>query len=109
MPVQDHGRAPGPALITHIVTETDTVGGTGNEFKSAVALCALGEVVTGGGMEVVSINPEVAVVTNAPTEDYDSTGQQGWIVTLMWDEPDFSADFTAFAICAPGTRGRAGG
>ena len=102
------GGSSGPKLTTHIATDTDTIGGTGNEFKAAVALCEPGEVVTGGGMEVASINPEVAIVTNAPTEDFDFTGLQGWIVTLAWDEPVFDAEFTAFAICAPGARGRGG-
>ena len=63
---------------------------------------------TADSSEIASINPEVAIVTNAPTEDYDSTGLQGWIVTLAWDQPDFSADFTAFAICAAGVRGSIG-
>lgn len=96
------GSLSGPRLSTHIVTATDGVGGVDNEFKSVAALCDPGEVVTGGGMEVASINPDIAIVTNAPTEDFDSTGLQGWILTLAYDQPTYTVDFTAFAICAPG-------
>ncbi len=94
----------GPKLTTHIVTESESIGGPAGGFKAAVALCDAGEVVTGGGMEVASINPGVAVVTNAPTDDFESTGRQGWIVTLAWDEPTFDAEFTSFAICTPGSK-----
>lgn len=95
---------PGPKLTTHIVTAQENLGGPTGDFDQAVALCEPGEVVTGGGMEVASINPAVAVVTNGPTEDFESTGQQGWIVTLALDEPAPETPFTSFAICARGSK-----
>ena len=52
-------------------------------------------------MEVASINPAIAIVTNAPIENLESTGRQGWIVTLARDEPIFLAAFNSFAIRAP--------
>jgi len=54
-------------------------------------------VVLGGGFQVASINPDVAVVTNAPLTLDD--GRQGWHVTLSAGGP---VQMWTFAVCAPG-------
>jgi hypothetical protein len=88
----------GSALATRIVKEQITLPEDG--FGSALAECGEGEVVLGGGFELASINPDTAIVTNAPlTLDDD---RQGWLVTMNALGP---VPLTAFAVCAPGSSG----
>ena len=95
------GRAESPAtlgggkLVTRIVTAERTLPADG--FGGLTAECGEGEVVLGGGFEVASINPDTAIVTNAPLTLTD--GRQGWHVTLSAGGP---VQMWTFAVCAPG-------
>lgn len=95
------GGGGGAGVSTRVVMASDTIGGTDGEFKGASALCDEGEVVTGGGMEIQWMNPEISIITNAPVT---VGGLQGWQVTLGVDPSgSTSAPFFAIAICTPGT------
>lgn len=85
-------------LTTRIVTAGHTLPPDG--FGGVTAECGEGEVVVGGGMEIASINPEVAIVTNAPLTP--AGGPQGWQLTVSAGGP---VGITAFAICARGSAG----
>jgi hypothetical protein len=88
----------GSALATRIVTAPTTLPDDG--FGGTLAECGEGEVVLGGGFEIASINPDIAIVTNAPLMLDDD--RQGWLVTINAGGP---IDLTAFAVCAPGSSG----
>jgi len=69
------------------------------DYNQAVAECPVGQVVLGGGYETATIHPDVRPFTNAPME---INGRQGWYVTVI-NESGVDIEFSAFAICAPGT------
>jgi hypothetical protein len=93
----------GSGLVTRKVTASGHVGPISDipptAADSAYAYCAPGEVVLGGGYGLASINPDVAVWTNAP---FDIDGKVGWMVSVVNDtEGEF--DFWVYAICGVGT------
>lgn len=85
----------GPALTTRVVTAHATLPPDG--FGGVTAECGEHEVVLGGGFEIASINPDVAIVTNAPLILPESP--QAWQLTVSAGGP---VEVAAFAICAPG-------
>jgi hypothetical protein len=93
----------GSGLVTRKVSAVGHVGPISDipptAADTAYAYCNPGEVVLGGGYGLASINPDVAVWTNAP---FDIEGKVGWMVSVVNDtEGEF--DFWAFAICGVGT------
>lgn len=83
----------GMGLTTRVVTANDVLPDDG--FGGVTAECGEGEVVLGGGFQIASINPDVAIVTNAPLTD----GRQGWHATFSAGAP---VEVWAFAVCTPG-------
>lgn len=88
----------GAGLTTRIVVAGLTLPPDG--FGGVAAECDAGEVVLGGGFEIASINPDTAIVTNAPLTLPD--GRQAWQVTFSAGGP---VDISSFAVCAPGSAG----
>lgn len=85
----------GAAQVTRIVQVERTLPEDG--FGGLTAECDHGEVVLGGGFEIESINPDMAIVTNAPLVLDDS--RQAWQVTIS---AGGAVPLRAYAVCAPG-------
>jgi hypothetical protein len=83
-------------VTTRYVTATTVLPTDG--FGGVTAECDHGEVVLGGGFGQASINPDVAIVTNAPITLAD--GRQGWQSTVSAGLP---IQIWAYAVCAHGS------
>jgi hypothetical protein len=88
----------GAPLTTRWVASDPETALSGN-YQDAFAACAAGEVVTGGGFLTDSINPLVRANQDMPVE---FEGIQGWYIVVV-NHSEVDIDFTAFAVCAPGT------
>lgn len=85
---------------TRTVTEMEWLIGV--DWIGVEAMCAPGEVVTGGGYTLGSINPLVAVNSDNPIE---IDGVQGWQATVAYSGPEgdgHEAEVWVHAICAGG-------
>ena len=69
------------------------------DYRAAFAACAAGEVVVGGGFVTPTIHPDVRPFMDTPME---IEGVQGWYVVVINESP-VDIDFTASAVCTPGT------
>jgi hypothetical protein len=82
-------------LIT--VRYTDATVGSGG-FEQAIAEVLDGEVATGGGFQIVSVNPDLYVEQNAPLSPGANSSVWRWAVALV-NPTGVSVDFTAYAMC----------
>jgi hypothetical protein len=73
-----------------------TVGSGG--FEQAIAECLDGEVATGGGFQIVSVNPDLYVEQNAPLSPGAGSSVWRWAVALV-NPTGVPVDFTAYAMC----------
>jgi cell division septation protein DedD len=67
-------------------------------FQQAIAECLPNEVATGGGFQIVSVNPDLYVEQNAPLSPGVNSSLWRWAVALV-NPTEVSVDFTAFAMC----------
>ncbi|MCU0267970.1 MAG: hypothetical protein MUF83_04915 [Acidimicrobiales bacterium] len=87
----------GAGLVTRHVW-ADGVAPAG-DYGQAIARCAAGEVVLGGGYVTETIHPDVHPFTNSLIV---IDGVEGWEATVINMSP-VDIDFHVSAVCAPGT------
>lgn len=88
----------GGPLMTRFVDSEQVIVPAG-DYRDAFAACPDGEVVLGGGFVTATIHPDVRPFQDQPLE---MDGAQGWYVVVINESP-VDIDFSAYAVCAPGT------